>query len=150
MTITVDKDKALELLTRAVEEKGAAHVYPMTPGEGCKYVVDGQPACIVGHVLYYLDESILPEIENWERNHISDPNDWEYYADEDGFHQSEIGLDGFLDDPGFDNLHDALLKGNRIVFTPEAVAVLSRAQRIQDEYQPWGDALREARSVVGQ
>lgn len=46
---------AVELLERAIDEKGADYEY--TPPEGsdqCLYFHHGQPSCIVGHVMSYL------------------------------------------------------------------------------------------------
>lgn len=57
--ITLSYDQALDLLRAQVEKKGADYVYtiPEVEVEGdsffgvdCRYFVDGQPSCIVGHV----------------------------------------------------------------------------------------------------
>ena len=71
MTITITAAEARELLTRAVEEKGADYVYPRSVDEalGCAYFEDdGTPSCIVGHVLAYkgvtLETLPLPDFDN--------------------------------------------------------------------------------------
>lgn len=50
----IDKAKAIELLERAVAEKGADYVDPaaLAPG-GCVYTINGHPACIVGYAYFY-------------------------------------------------------------------------------------------------
>lgn len=54
MTITITADEARELLTRAVEEKGADYIYPRVNNpDGCLYFEGNAPSCIVGHVLAY-------------------------------------------------------------------------------------------------
>lgn len=78
MSETLTVERALELLERAVVLKGAAYVYrPETlhvDGAGeiyrdgdCVYVEDGEPSCIVGHVIAYaggnladVEEGALP------------------------------------------------------------------------------------------
>lgn len=62
MTI-YDYDQTIELLQRAVIEKGDGYIYPKRDVEGptCVYKEDATPSCIVGHVLSYiglLDEAI--------------------------------------------------------------------------------------------
>jgi hypothetical protein len=54
-------DEALELLYRAIAEKGPDYVYEKTStGLGsCAYFIDNQPSCIVGHVLAY--KGVKPE-----------------------------------------------------------------------------------------
>ena len=60
--IELTYEKALELLDRTVEEKGADYVAPGATGWGCHYFEYGKegepPSCIVGHVLNYLDPSL--------------------------------------------------------------------------------------------
>lgn len=51
------------LLLRAIAEKGEDYVYPLAnANSACLYFEDdGQPSCIVGHVLHYMGESHGPE-----------------------------------------------------------------------------------------
>lgn len=58
------------LLHAAVEAKGEHYVYPQedpnyrTSSGQCRYSTpDGQPACIVGHVFYSINESYLPDFD---------------------------------------------------------------------------------------
>jgi hypothetical protein len=54
----ITKKKALQLLARAVEEKGRD--YEMNAVG--RYVDGDKPACIVGHVFNYIDPGILEQI----------------------------------------------------------------------------------------
>ena len=58
MTTRIEYAEAVELLQRAVAEKGADYVYDpdsANPGSyGCAYFQqDGTPSCLVGHVIAY-------------------------------------------------------------------------------------------------
>lgn len=55
MSLDLTPERTLELLRRAVAEKGADHVYPRAKRYGkCLYrEPDGSPSCIVGHVLIW-------------------------------------------------------------------------------------------------
>jgi len=57
-----DVPEVLAALREVVADKGADYVYPEeweNQDSGCVYVRDGQPACIVGHVLARLDSALL-------------------------------------------------------------------------------------------
>jgi hypothetical protein len=73
MVIKVDYQTALDLLNRAVQEKGSG--YSLLVEETCSYFdpKDSQPLCIVGHVLNYLgigyaDIKDLPHEDGGEPN----------------------------------------------------------------------------------
>ncbi len=56
MTKTVSYQEVLNIAQNVVLEFGADYVYPRSDGsarsdEGCVYFEDGEPSCIVGHVL---------------------------------------------------------------------------------------------------
>lgn len=57
LPIKLGYDEAIELLDRAVKEKGADYIYEHRADEAsedaCLYFYDGKPSCIVGHVLAY-------------------------------------------------------------------------------------------------
>jgi|SRR5690606_22062666 len=115
---TVTRDKAIELLEKAVAEKGADYVYePPTPAlHVCQYIDDdGHPSCIVGHVVKYLadelgNHDIFTELEEYEGN----------------------------------SAHDIALPG--VTILPEASMVLAVAQEVQDSMEyTWGNALERAR-----
>lgn len=53
-------------LAKAVEEKGVDYVYPrnMTRAGRCQYVVDGEPACLIGYALWGFDPDIVMSMPN--------------------------------------------------------------------------------------
>jgi hypothetical protein len=60
-------EEALDLLNRAIAEKGADYVYQRTADDdSCAYFKNGEPSCIVGHVLAYkgVTQEDLPENKN--------------------------------------------------------------------------------------
>lgn len=57
----------LHTLRQVVAEKGANYVYPESekaPGGICRYRYDGQPSCIIGHVLDTLGIIVPPLYES--------------------------------------------------------------------------------------
>ena len=119
MTITITAAEARELLTRAVEEKGADYVYPRSnyPG-GCIYFSEGEegdevgaPSCIIGHVFAYKGMEPLPEDVNGATVH--------------GVHRRFFEVDNNW-----------------------TLAALAKAQAAQDTGDTWGNALRAALSVL--
>ena len=56
MTKVIDRDEAIALLERAVNEKGADYVYP--DKINCLYADGNRPGCIVGHALSYVGVSV--------------------------------------------------------------------------------------------
>lgn len=131
MTTVVDADKAIELLERAVEEKGADYVDPDAATVGCNYAdAKGNPLCIVGHVVSYLGVDLRPVV-------LVDEG---YYEREElwGHGVSAIELNYANDaapHPGFS-------------FTNEAIWALGRAQTMQDNGETWGEALEAAKEVA--
>lgn len=95
--------ETLDLLRRAVEAKGPDYVYVEPEGDvaACLYVHDGQPSCIVGHVLNY------------------------------------CGLLGLAEE----NKAPSNIRALREHFDSAALVVLDAAQEIQDNGEPWGEAL---------
>jgi hypothetical protein len=126
MTERIDRTRVLALLAEVVAEVGEDHVYPDYGGfAGCKYFSDsGQPLCIVGHVLAKL--GVDPALVN-QPAHYSD-----------SISLNGVGIDSVCRQLG------SLLPN----FTPDAIAVLSAAQRVQDDGKTWGEALRYAREYM--
>jgi hypothetical protein len=66
-TLELTYDEAVELLDRAVAEKGADFVYDRGPDghDECLYLHGNEPGCIVGHVLVYkgVDLELIRELE---------------------------------------------------------------------------------------
>lgn len=142
MTITVDKNKALDLLTQALEVKGPQHtqgacyyltatdeVYggerPYNRFSDPKNDVEPKPGCLVGTALFLLDKDALIKT-------ILD----------NGFN-GELIVNGDL---------IAGLETNGIEITPEALEVFDTAQTLQDGRavgvygnRPWGEAVAVAR-----
>ena len=112
-------ETALELLERAVQEKGPDYVYPKSDtqdedGDGdyvCLYRnADGSPSCIVGHVFNYL--GVLPKVGEGR-----------------SARQAVMDL--------------GLVTGK---WNPTS-EILQTAQRDQDAGATWGEALAAAREV---
>lgn len=148
MTRIIEAREALELLARAVKEKGADYVYPNV-GNGCTYVRDGLPSCIVGHVVNYIDPEIIPVIGEWESNGV------EYKLDEgDNRIYPEVThlAEGNFGDSSADELNEALIRDPDVSFqfSRQAVRVLRVAQLNQDNGCQWGDALDSARVTYQQ
>lgn len=124
MTRVIDAPEAIELLERAVQAKGEDYVDPNAAnGDGCMYGDEyGHPACIVGHVVFYL--GINPD------------------AIKAGSVYRAISVDGVLD--GGLNVIEGSPK-----FTNAARDVLGRAQTVQDNEGTWGAALTAAKSTDG-
>lgn len=128
---TVTAEKAIELLERAVEAKGANYVDPGATSTGCTYADDqGQPRCIVGHVLSYLSVDLRPVEVEGAYSHYT--NLWG-----EDFSAGEL----HLGDEGKAPLGD-------VVFTIKAARVLEAAQARQDHGHTWSDALKTAREAA--
>jgi hypothetical protein len=137
MTIIVDYDKAIELLTAAVERKGEDFVYNPGGSGSCSYVAkpnrlngvyDGpeldengksNPGCIVGHVLYSLGVDLYRVGSGSMRSIM----------------RHRYGP------------HAALNSDLTMTFSEDAVEALQRAQSSQDDGSTWGRALEAAKST---
>jgi hypothetical protein len=115
---TLTRDKAIELLERAVAEKGEDFVYtsPVRGSGVCQYIDDSNnPSCIVGHAFKYLSDEL--------GNH-------DIFAE--------------LNEHEGSSAHDIVLPG--VTITPKASMVLAIAQDVQDSMEyTWGNALERAR-----
>jgi len=129
-TVVVDADKAIELLERAVEEKGADYVDPDADTVGCNYA-DGQgnPLCIVGHVVNYLGVDLRPVV-----------------VGEDGAEHEELWGHGVSAVELNYATRAAPHPGIRI--TDDAVWVLGKAQTMQDNGASWGEAVKYAKEAA--
>lgn len=122
--IEIDGPKALALLSEAVEAKGADYVYPRADYDGCSYVRDGAPSCLVGDALHRagLSMAVLTMIEAAD------------YEDGD----TAIGVVCRV---------SAELFGFAV--SDEALRALETAQMKQDFGVPWGEAPESAKRAVG-
>jgi hypothetical protein len=114
-------DEAVDLLRRAVEDKGPEYIDPNSSEDGCVNMnkdEDGNlcPSCIVGHVLVYAGV------------------DMEFL-----FKYNGEAADTCL-------LVNEYVEGFDI--TKEAVAVLRVAQQHQDSGKTWRDAVNHARHIA--
>lgn len=141
--ITIDKDKAIELLEKQVEKKGEEYVYEFA---SCQYFADedgqlashdfsnkievkeGQPLCIVGHI--YADLGLtLTDLYIYSSEYNDETEEYETTEDQDqGGAVYEVHPDP-----------------EKVVLTEGAQAVLSTAQSAQDAWMTWGSALAEAK-----
>lgn len=120
MSIEIDAAYAMELLDKAVNEKGWEHVDQNAGGKGCRNVewneegTERRPSCIVGHALYYAGVTL------------------EALASCDGAVQSTVaGLGQHMD----------------IEVTTNAMVIFHTAQYAQDSGESWGRAITKARGV---
>lgn len=131
MTTVVDEAKAIELLERAVEEKGSDYVDPRSSTTGCEYADEkGQPLCIVGHVLSYLGVDLRPVV----------------FESAYGGPEERLWGDDFSAAELYGSSEKAPL--GDIEFTSEATYVLSEAQNYQDSGKSWGEALGAAQGAA--
>ena len=132
MTIQVNYSKALDLLTKAVDEHGNEHAvpdderyeWPQSPGSGatCSYFwppkADAQqvhPSCIVGHVIDYLGlrEKFLTQQEDLEGGPAANA-----------------------------------LKKLGVQLTDRARVLIEEVQSYQDGGEYWGEAVSQAMSMA--
>lgn len=144
MSITMNRDRVIQFLRRAIKERGAEYVYEQSTenGPACAYVREGQPSCLVGYVLNYAKPDLIPLIAEWERTEAAqddyDEDSWDY---DPGVLTLE---DGFHNETGIYELASALRNSDEIVFTRAALALLAEVQRKQDALISWGQAVEEA------
>lgn len=124
----VDFEELIATFEKIIDEYGQDHVYkPAEPGR-CVYKYEGEPDCIVGHVI----ASISPEDFK-----ILDVNvDQAFNADM----LSETILRPDSDDP-------RNLRALKIRFTPKAAELARQVQTRQDDGWSWGEALANARKA---
>lgn len=117
---SLDGATALELLHRAVEEKGADYIDPLAEeiASTCLYVTESEdgyrPGCIVGHVFAYAGVPL-------------DALDFEGDVWEASDHLWDLGV---------------------LSVTEEAQYVLAAAQSCQDRRGDWGTAEEKAREAL--
>lgn len=118
--------EVLRLLTKAVNLKGEDYVYPRkSSGMACHYAFNGEPDCIVGHVL--VDLGIPVEDLMFRPGALT-------AAD---IARGSIGTN-FADLEAWYGLK----------FTKTAEEMLVKAQFCQDIQHTWGWALEEARKAL--
>jgi hypothetical protein len=124
MSLVIDRDVALALLTAAIYERGGDYVYkPLgSPGwsEQCVYAADGKPSCGVGVALSKAGVSIA-ELERLDR----------------------AGVEmGFVFSP---SLYEVLSWGLTSVYvTRDGAYALEQFQKAQDRGTTWREAFLQA------
>lgn len=119
MTIHIDKETALAELRAVVTEFGDDYVYGGDI-DGCVYVLDGQPSCIVGQVLHRVGVPITT-LETFDTASF----------------EGESA-------PVSELQRKDLLTAASIALDSDAFEVLRVAQKYQDNGHTWGTALAEA------
>lgn len=116
----IDKAKAIELLERAVAEKGADYVDPQAKNV-CAYVNDDgvTPSCIIGHAYFYAGATIA-QLDEMDR---------------------QGSIEGIVEHAGGEGVLP-------VETTPEAIAAFMAAQDRQDAGNTWGCALQAAKAVA--
>lgn len=66
-------------LSKALEANGDDYVYPQAEG-ACVYSLEGEPSCIVGHVLHTLDPEMFKKVEEFERDYDQNGGDTSFGA----------------------------------------------------------------------
>lgn len=130
MSAVLSKDNVIELLERAVEEKGADYVDPNAADHVCEYADEqGNPLCIVGHVLSYLGEPLKPTVhEDYDGEQYTTLWGTGMDATEAIINPSAFGVDDY----------------------DVVASVLSNAQRVQDRAGTWGEALEAAKNRLAE
>jgi hypothetical protein len=121
--ISIDANRALDLLREVVADIGADHVYrhpdgkpAAEVGEICRYEVNGSPACIVGHAL----------------------------------NRAGVGVDALHEmDEYEDGAAIATVESDAVQIEPLARELLAVAQNKQDSGSTWGAALAAAEAQAG-
>ena len=109
-------------LKAALELKGEEYVYERGPHNSCDYARNGEPSCIVGHVLHTLNKGLFEKVAEYENG----PTPYEGYT----FNDVAIALD--------------------LPFTKIQVKALRAAQFDQDLGESWGQAAIDYMNVLGE
>jgi hypothetical protein len=123
-TITIDRDRALDLLNQAITQRGSDYVYER-PDDGltCFYwhQEGDTPGCIVGLALHLAGV----ERETLRKADTIPPRG----ASHSGTTIASVVARGVLANDG-------------VTLTPGAVSLLNQVQARQDDNETWGDAVK--------
>lgn len=143
MTIKIDRNKAIELLEKALEEKGPDYVYERIDG-GCVYVSNGQPSCIVGHALAYAGVPIETISTFDEAGKGDGPYSWV-----DGSSINDLAVHNeYAYEEVVQEHEKTVLEANDIELDDEAITVFKVAQTNQDYLTSWGESVERAKAAV--
>lgn len=110
-------------LKKALEAKGEDYVYPQADGN-CVYSLEGEPSCIVGHVLHTLDPEMFKRVAEFERDYDQNRGDTSF---------------------------GAMVLGMDLPFEAEQRRALQGVQAYQDAGHTWGNSVAtEWMAVLGE
>ena len=133
MTELIGIGPVVKVLKEIVEEYGQDHVYEEYNGN-CMYAEeDGSPSCIVGHVMHRMTPDYYNEVVEAER----------IYGAAGVTEIGHAGMCGYAEDD------EAIPRTADMVFSPEALVLLARAQIMQDTGNPWGISVDHSIEFVG-
>lgn len=115
---TVSYQEVLAVANAVVKEFGADYVYPGYM-DGCVYVRDDKPSCLVGHILHRLGVDLIS------------------FANEESYD------DGLVNERAIDTLW-VTAEEYGVSFSPLAQGFLVEIQRDQDCGISWGGAVEQA------
>lgn len=132
------REQVVNVLDQIVEEYGPDYSYSKryveitgsdyAGFEDCQYFVEGRPGCIVGEVLHRLNVEIDPRL-NFAWN---SPWNASYGGPNSGEQRATAADEA---------------KNITLLFDDGATAVLTEAQRMQDEQHTWGESVDRAKAV---
>ena len=116
-----------------LEERGRDHVYEGRDAEGnCRYFKDGEPSCIVGHIVHRIDPELGRSIAALE-------DEWGHSEEFVRLNQGDLIF----------NTDDDRLAGYRCITQDLGLAeALEKAQGVQDRGGEWGEAYWEFDAVL--
>lgn len=130
--MSITYEDAARALDEAVKEKGADYLYEPPSGDVCSYSDrEGNPSCIVGHVIAKLNPEAFQKIAE---------NEWyTLYDDEEDTYPivKEANV-----------RHIELTFGVELGFTDKAENLLLLAQDRQDRGIHWGEAVQIAKQMA--
>lgn len=117
--MTFTKKDVLQAMSEVVAEVGEDRVYQIPKGAyNCVYTDNGEPSCLIGHVINKLDPEAFRELRRADAAYT-------------GIAALALQEGGYLPQK---------------FWTKSAMAVASSAQRAQDQGNTWGEALGQAKS----
>lgn len=135
-------EEVLKALDEAVAERGADYVYERAEhGDQCQYSLDGQPSCIVGHVLAKLDPEKFQQVVEYEQTTGSS---FPFYAFDRGDGRNLYG-----DLIASEEFEPGEPTYPTLEVDEKAAEILRIAQREQDGARPWGEAVEKAKKEAG-
>lgn len=126
-------DKALSTIREIVSEFGEDYVYERV-NDGCRYVSNGVPSCIVGHAL--VRWGVDPDLINsWDADQRPMEVNGEMTYKQDGIYAANFAWDALR----------GLRQDGHLEITDEAIVFLDAVQWEQDHGTPWGEAMEIGR-----